>query len=132
MKTPKTPEDLLRALEAIYSKAKTPLAVKAAKHRADPIIKAWVQTIPPGGREQFGARPFFREWAERQVERLETLALDRLAEGQTPEDKSGFEFKPGLALYNGKDLGLPTGLAIDVLRRLVESWGEVVPYSTVP
>lgn len=39
-----------------------------------------------------------------------------------------FTFHPGQALFKGDDLNLPTGIAIDVLKKLVENFGAVVVY----
>lgn len=42
--------------------------------------------------------------------------------------KDRFVFKPGQILFDGKDLELPSGEPINVLKRLVDSFGEVVAY----
>jgi hypothetical protein len=42
--------------------------------------------------------------------------------------KDRFTFSPGQVCFDNKDLHLPTGLAIDVLRKLVESFGKTVGY----
>jgi hypothetical protein len=53
---------------------------------------------------------------------------DRQEKGQIRER---FGFVPGQALFDEQDLGLPSGLAIDVLRKLVESWGRPVKHPTL-
>jgi hypothetical protein len=42
--------------------------------------------------------------------------------------KDRFSFAPGQVCFDGKDLGLPTGLAIDVLEKLFEKFGTSVSY----
>jgi hypothetical protein len=42
-----------------------------------------------------------------------------------------FIFNPGQAMFDERDLGLPTGLPIEVLKRLVSSFGTVVPYGAL-
>lgn len=49
-------------------------------------------------------------------------------EGLVASVKDRFTFAPGQAMFDGKDLGLPAGLAVDVLKKLVESFGVAVPY----
>ena len=42
--------------------------------------------------------------------------------------KDRFSLTPGQLLFDGKDLELPTGLAIDVAAKLISHYGAVVPY----
>jgi hypothetical protein len=42
--------------------------------------------------------------------------------------KDRFSFSPGQVCFDGIDLRLPTGFVIDVLRKLVESFGKTVGY----
>lgn len=39
-----------------------------------------------------------------------------------------FAFSPGQVLFDGKDIGVKTGLAQDVLKKLVEHFGLVVKF----
>jgi hypothetical protein len=43
--------------------------------------------------------------------------------------KGRFTFRAGQALFNGKDLDLPSDAPITVLKRLVDDFGRVVPYT---
>ena len=36
---------------------------------------------------------------------------------------------PGQVLFDGRDIGLPTGLCVDVMAALVTHFGRVVPYA---
>jgi hypothetical protein len=60
---------------------------------------------------------------------VEYMGEDREKAEQPAEH--GFTFKPGQALYKGKDLELPAGFTIDVCRLLVKSMGEVVAYKVL-
>ncbi len=50
---------------------------------------------------------------------------------EAPSDKplpERFTFAPGQAMFDGRDLGMGTGAALDVLRELVENFGKVVAF----
>jgi len=77
----------------------------------------------PGGRS---FRDAVNRWADEVEQADET--------GRTSPHatvKNRFRFLPGQALFDGKDLDLPTGLAVHVLTTLVENFGTVVAYGTL-
>ncbi len=57
-----------------------------------------------------------------------TPATGRKGKEPDKEPKDRFVFKPGQILFDGKDLELPSGEPINVLKTLVGSFGEVVAY----
>ncbi len=52
-------------------------------------------------------------------------------DGSKASLKDRFVFNPGQVLFDKKDLGLPSGEPVTVLKELVGSFGDVVPYSTL-
>jgi DNA-binding response OmpR family regulator len=63
-------------------------------------------------------------------------ATDKAADGPgrntPPAMKDRFTFLPGQACFDAADLDVPTGKCIEVLRLLVEAFGQVVPYGELP
>jgi hypothetical protein len=55
------------------------------------------------------------------------MRLLRKAEGSAGAAE-GFSFRPGQALYDGKDLAMPTGATLEVFNRLVANLGRPVRY----
>lgn len=79
-------------------------------------------------------RSVIEEAWERVVEHLahdvgQSPQAEAPAGGRTAKDR--FTFRPGQALFDGTDLGLPAGLPIPVLEMLVKNFGAVVAYETL-
>ncbi|HUU90972.1 MAG TPA: hypothetical protein VM238_07160 [Phycisphaerae bacterium] len=59
---------------------------------------------------------------------VKEVAAERRGQVKHPRRAEGFSFLRGQVLYNGKDLDLPTGLPVEVLKKLHEHAGEVVAH----
>lgn len=60
----------------------------------------------------------------------DSLARAPETEGRQPKElKDRFTFRPGQALFDGKDLGLPSDAPVTVLKELVGNFGQVIPYT---
>lgn len=52
-----------------------------------------------------------------------------VGQGETDDIKSRFTFNEAQAFFDGKDLGLPSGDTVSILKRLVDSFEEVVKHN---
>lgn len=77
-------------------------------------LKYWIKEASKQNKE--AEQPTAAKKRQQQKERESNPVKDR------------FTFSPGQVRFDNKDLHLPTGLAIDVLRKLVENFGETVGY----
>ncbi len=87
-------------------------------------------------------RKLAAEISEEQVAKSRALLLgaDNIEASGCEEDppanrpdqsvKARFDFRNGLVLFDGRDLELPSGQPLDVLKKLVTSFGSVVEYRT--
>jgi hypothetical protein len=102
------------------------LAAEAMKRLRELAVEG---NPPPGGK----APPTRRETTKEQPWPDARVGVGGTQQGRTSKmklqaPKKRFDFKPGQALFDGKDLGLPSGSPVTVLEKLVQSWGETVQH----
>lgn len=112
----------------------------------DIIIKTWYTGIDEGVRREFSQYPSQRRRGEfNKIHRQLEYELDIQKSGSNaggkktkkkrkPLPKNYFSFGNGQVFFKGKDLELPTGAevnTVELLKKLVKSFGKIVPYKTL-
>ena len=102
------------------------------------IVRQLPWTNPAGKRDAIR----IARWIDAKAEKAMEAKAVKVGAGQTANEKAkratdaaasanlraGFTFNPGQALFDGKDLGLPAGLPVEVLQELHAKLGESIPH----
>jgi hypothetical protein len=95
---------------------------------AEALATAVVKQLRPHLKAIVEAKGGADRTAETKTSRGKGRGKPEAVRKQTTTPASRFTFATGQAFYEGRDLGLPAGRPVDVLKKLVGSWGRTVAH----